>query len=117
MQLSEEAMEVLKNYSWPGNVRELKNLFAKVCLLEDSDFVTKGQIIQRLEFPKIHEQVSTLIDSGQSLGDIEMNLIRETLIKAEWNMKKAARLLNIGYDTLRYRMKKFRITNDKDKSL
>jgi len=117
MRLSEEAMEALNNYSWPGNVRELKNLFAKVCLLEDADFITKEHIVQRLEFPKIHEQVSTLIDSGQSLEDIERNLIRETLIKAEWNMKKAARLLNIGYDTLRYRMKKFGIISGKGKAL
>lgn len=115
MQLSEGAKEVLANYSWPGNVRELKNLFATVCLLEDSDLITKEHLMQRLEFPKIHEQVSTLMDSGQSLEEIEKNLIRETLIKAEGNMTKAAKLLDIGYYTLRYRMKKFGIETDKNK--
>lgn len=109
MELSEGAMEVLRRYYWPGNVRELKNLFAKVCLLEDSVLIKKGHLLQRLEFPKIQERASALMDSGESLAEIERNLIRETLIKAEWNMKKAARLLNIGYDTLRYRMKKFGI--------
>jgi DNA-binding NtrC family response regulator len=113
MQLSEGAMEVLVNYSWPGNVRELKNLFAKVCLLENSDLITKEHIVQRLEFPKIQEQISTFMDSGQSLEEIEKNLIRETLIKAEGNMTKAAKLLDIGYYTLRYRMKKFGIETDK----
>jgi DNA-binding NtrC family response regulator len=113
MQLSEGAKDVLENYPWPGNVRELKNLFAKVCLLENSDLITKEHILQRLEFPKIQEQISTFMDSGQSLEEIEKNLIRETLIKAEGNMTKAAKLLDIGYYTLRYRMKKFGIEIDK----
>lgn len=113
MQLSEGAKGVLENYPWPGNVRELKNLFAKICLLENSDIITKEHIVQRLEFPKIHEQISTFMDSGQSLEEIEKNLIRETLIKAEGNMTKAAKLLDIGYYTLRYRMKKFGIEADK----
>ncbi|MBI5099716.1 MAG: sigma-54-dependent Fis family transcriptional regulator [Nitrospirae bacterium] len=117
MSLSEEAMEVLKNHSWPGNVRELKNLFAKVCLFEDADLITKEHIVQRLEFPKPEEHVSAFLDSGQSLGEIEKNLIRETLIKAKGNMRKAAKLLDIGYDTLRYRMKKFGITRGKHKGL
>jgi DNA-binding NtrC family response regulator len=115
MELSEGAMEVLKKYFWPGNIRELKNLFAKVCLLEDCLLIKKGHLLQRLEFPKIQERAAALLDSGESLGEIERDIIRETLIKAEWNMKKAARLLNIGYDTLRYRMKKFGIEIDKNK--
>jgi len=115
MQLSLEAAEVLKNYSWPGNIRELKNFFAKVCLLGDADLITKKYVMERLGFPKIQEQVSTFIDSGQSLEEIERNLIRETLTKAEGNMTKAAKLLNIGYYTLRYRMKKFGIETDKNK--
>ena len=115
MQLSVEAAEVLKNYSWPGNVRELKNFFAKICLLGDTDLITKQHVMERLGFPKIQEQVSTFIDSGQSLEEIERNLIRETLIKAEGNMTKAAKLLDIGYYTLRYRMKKFGIETDKNK--
>jgi len=115
MQLSLEAAEVLKNYSWPGNVRELKNFFAKICLLGDADLITKQHVMERLGFPKVQEQVSTFIDSGQSLEEIERNLIRETLTKAEGNMTKAAKLLDIGYYTLRYRMKKFGIETDKNK--
>ena len=44
MQLSEEAMEILKSYDWPGNIRELKSLFAKVCLLEESDIILPEHI-------------------------------------------------------------------------
>ncbi len=110
MQLSEEAMEVLKSYDWPGNVRELKSLFAKVCLLEESDIILPEHIYRRLEIsPEKLPQAVPLADSPMSLNDVEKRMIQDTLRKTNGNMTKAARLLNITYDTLRYRMKKFDI--------
>lgn len=109
MRLSEEAMDVLRNYHWPGNVRELKSLFAKICLLQDSEVIEPEHINQRLDLSGPNGQVSSFLDSGLSLEEIERNLIQETLRKAGGNMTKAAKLLNISYDTLRYRMKKFGI--------
>ncbi|MCL5022532.1 MAG: sigma-54 dependent transcriptional regulator [Nitrospirae bacterium] len=107
MHLSREALDVLATYNWPGNVRELKSFFAKVCLLVDSDTISPRHLLERLPGPG--EELVSYIDSGRSLGDIEKNLIRETLRKARGNMASAAKLLNISYDTLRYRMKKFGI--------
>lgn len=108
MRLSHEAVALLGNYDWPGNVRELKSLFAKICLLEDTDVVRPEHLLERL--PKPQEEVLSFLDSGSSLGDIEKNLITETLRRAKGNMTTASRLLNISYETLRYRMKKFGIT-------
>lgn len=110
MQLSQEALQVLTNYDWPGNVRELKSLFAKVCLLEESDVIKAEHIVQRLEISSPPpESVSSFLDSGLSLEEFEKNFIRETLKKTRGNMTQAAKMLNISYDTLRYRMKKFDI--------
>jgi DNA-binding NtrC family response regulator len=110
MQLSDEAVQVLMRYDWPGNVRELKSLFAKVCLLEESDIITAEHILQRLEIVNPpQENVSSFLESGLSLEEIEKNFIRETLKKTGGNMTQAAKLLDISYDTLRYRMKKFDI--------
>jgi DNA-binding NtrC family response regulator len=108
MQISWQAVEVLKNYDWPGNVRELKSLFAKVCLLADSAVIRPRHLLEILPGPQ--EEVASYLDSGQSLGEIEKNLIRETLRRAKGNITTASRLLNISYDTLRYRMKKFGIS-------
>jgi DNA-binding NtrC family response regulator len=107
MQMDPAGMEALQNYDWPGNVRELKNLFAKLCLLEDSAVITPARIVENL--PEPEEVVSLLAESGQSLGDIEKNLIREALKKAKGNTAAASKLLDISYETLRYRMKKFGI--------
>ena len=107
MRLSPEAVELLQNYDWPGNVRELKGLFAKICLLDDADVINPEHLLQRL--PKPQEEVLSFLDSGSSLGDIEKNLITETLRRAKGNMTTASKLLNISYETLRYRMRKFGI--------
>jgi DNA-binding NtrC family response regulator len=108
MRLSREAVEVLGNYDWPGNVRELKSLFAKICLMEDVDVVRPEHVLSRL--PKPQEEVMSFLDAGSSLGEIEKNLIVETLRRADGNMAAASKLLNISYETLRYRMKKFGIS-------
>ena len=107
--ISFEAVEILTDYDWPGNIRELKSLFAKVCLLEEGPVILPEHILPRLEISVPREQVAGFLDSGLSLGDIERKIIEETLGKAKGNMKKAAKLLNISYDTFRYRMKKFGI--------
>jgi DNA-binding NtrC family response regulator len=107
MQIDPAAIDALQNYDWPGNVRELKNLFAKLCLLEDAAVITPARIIESL--PEPEEKVSLLAESGRSLGDIERNLIREALKKAKGNAAAASKMLDISYETLRYRMKKFGI--------
>jgi two-component system response regulator AtoC len=110
MRLSEESMEVLKQYDWPGNVRELKSLFAKVCLLEESDIILPEHIFARLEISSYKApSVPSLSDASMSLDDVEKRMIQDAIRKTSGNMTKAAKLLNISYDTLRYRMKKFDI--------
>jgi len=44
--------------------------------------------------------------SGVSLDDVEMSLVRQALERSNGNQTKAAELLNISRDQLRYRMKK-----------
>jgi two-component system, NtrC family, response regulator AtoC len=110
IKVSPAAMEVLLNYGWPGNVRELKSLFAKVCLLEETAIIEPEHIYRRLEVSSEQRlPVTTLPDESLSLNEMEKKLIQETLTKAKGNMTKAAKLLNITYDTLRYRLKKFDI--------
>jgi len=51
--------------------------------------------------------VSFVSESGMNLQDLEKKLIQSTLDKVEWNQVRAARLLGLGRDALRYRMKKY----------
>jgi two-component system response regulator AtoC len=110
MQLSKEAMEALTEYDWPGNVRELKSLFAKICLLEESDVILPKHISARLYIlsQDLHP-ASTPSGAPMSLHDAEKRMIQDAINKSDGNMTKAAKLLNISYDALRYRMKKYDI--------
>jgi two-component system response regulator AtoC len=110
MRLSEEAMEVLKQYDWPGNVRELKSLFSKVCLLEESDIILPEHIFKRLDIRLENVRpVPAPPQTLMSLYEVEKRMIQDAIDKSDGNMTKAAKLLNISYDTLRYRMKKYDI--------
>ena len=46
-------------------------------------------------------------EPGTSLEDIEKELVQTALQQTRGNQTRAARLLNISRDALRYRMKKF----------
>jgi DNA-binding NtrC family response regulator len=109
---SPEAEQALVSYAWPGNVRELKNLVERFVVLESED------VIQPKHLPKwiYSESITTaghaagkfiLPDTGISLEDVEKDLIIQALEKANNNKTRAAKLLNISYDTLRYQVKKY----------
>jgi transcriptional regulator with PAS, ATPase and Fis domain len=50
-----------------------------------------------------------LPESGISLDEVEKNLVKQALERTNYNKTKAAKLLNITYDTLRYQVKKYEL--------
>ncbi len=109
--ISPDAMEVMMNYDWPGNVRELKNIIERAIILENEDMILPehlptemapqdGELDQDNMFMK-------LPTAGISLVEVERDLIQQALDTAEGNQVKAAKLLGLSRDTLRYRMKKY----------
>ena len=111
--ISKDAEARLKSYSWPGNVRELRNIIERCVVMEDIDTLTDDYLPQTAAGRKPHsgERRKTfqvvLPDEGISLVAVEKELIRLALEKADNNMTKAAKLLQISYDALRYQAKKF----------
>jgi len=101
----------LIEHSWPGNVRELKNAIERAVLFEDSDLLTCDNIslLDSLATPSNNRNMIKIPNDGLSLVDIEKSLIEQALIKTNRNQTRAAKLLNISRETLKYRMKKFNI--------
>jgi len=111
-----EAEKRLIEYNWPGNVRELKNVVERCVVLADSELVSlenvplelgaKGALpfVERRQNPRL-----ILPEKGISLDDVEKDLIRQALDRAGNNQTKAAKLLNMSYDTLRYQIKKYNL--------
>ncbi|MCB0751089.1 MAG: helix-turn-helix domain-containing protein, partial [Ignavibacteriae bacterium] len=51
-------------------------------------------------------------ENGISLFDVEKKYIENALKQSNGNQTQAAKLLNLSLDTLRYRIKKYKIESD-----
>jgi len=109
--ISPEAERLLVNYPWHGNARELKNVIERICILEDTDIIYPEHIpseIADYAMPAEDEKASFNIPpEGLSLKDVEKELIEKALQMVNNNQTRAARLLGISRDALRYKMQKF----------
>ena len=104
---TQDAEKKLSRHTWPGNVRELRN-----CLERTMIFIQKSRIeASDLEIfglqPSQPEQPWVVPTTGIKLEDVEYQLIHSAVDQADGNKSKAARLLGISIDTLRYRLKKY----------
>ena len=116
--LSPETEKAFLAYSWPGNVRELKNVIERAMILENDEYILHEHL--PLEFSAISDlpaEISSghvaLPPSGLDIEEVEKELIRQALEQTKYNQTKAARLLNLTRDALRYRMQKFGFLQDK----
>ena len=114
MGLSPEASEVFRHYKWPGNVRELRNVIERALILEDSDLITTEYLpaglleTPRLERPAINQTTAQFVlpAEGISLDEAELSFVRQAIQRSGGNQTRAAELLGISRDQLRYRLKK-----------
>lgn len=105
------AQRMMLQYDWPGNVRELKNTIERAMIFEDKDMI----MVERLpaEIITMSSRANQgLIDlkippNGIDIEEIEKELVKQALTISKGNQSKSARLLNIGVDAMRYKMKKF----------
>ncbi len=116
--ISEEAMDVMVNYSWPGNVRELENAVQRAVLLSRDSVISEWNLPPEVQggAGKRPPDMFRLGD-GRSLSDtldgltrdVEKRLILEALEQAGGKREKAARLLNLSLKTLYNKMKKYNL--------
>ncbi len=108
--LSPEVARIFKNYEWSGNVRELRNVIERASILEDSDVVTSahlpGDLIQTAAGERSGSFGIVLPPDGVPLEQVEFELARQAYERTNGNLTKAARLLDISRDQLRYKLKK-----------
>ncbi|GAB4260451.1 MAG: sigma-54 dependent transcriptional regulator [Deferrisomatales bacterium] len=108
-----EFEELLLRYDWPGNIRELRNVVERAVILSNGDrlgveslpWKIKGE---RKRAGKAGEPgVVILPQDGIDIDDVEKELIVQALEQTGQNQTRAAHLLGLTRDALRYRMKKY----------
>ena len=97
---SEEALNLMTAYDWPGNVRELKNAVERALI-----FANPGEMIRTSHFPpQLRSEMTQRAPSParvfKTLGETELDYIKEVLIACDGNRVKAAEILGISPSTI-----------------
>jgi transcriptional regulator with PAS, ATPase and Fis domain len=105
-----ETENQLLGYTWPGNVRELRNAVERAMILEKGGRITPGSLI--LEGVGVAMEPAVSSDSAMPEGivplkEVELEMVKRALAATGNNQTRAAELLGITRDQLRYRLKKF----------
>ncbi len=116
--LSSSTIELLQNFDWPGNVRQLENIIKQMVVREDEKVVldTIKRHSADSTSPRISTDSASQMDSfslkkrvGSAVAAEEKALITQALNKTNWNRRKAAKLLEISYRSLLYKIKEYQI--------
>jgi len=116
--LEDDALECCEQYDWPGNVRELRNVVERAMILENKEFLGLEDLPSAIRAPFESFDVRELMNDvdrletetpagGYGLRAMEEQMVRMALEKTAGNQSRAARLLEISRDSLRYKMRKF----------
>jgi two-component system response regulator AtoC len=133
---SATALNACKNYAWPGNLKELEGFVKRYLVVGDTDqmlnevrpelttnnqklassvpeLARKGPGAPELDaeeddYPSIPKSLKSLIHSVKS--EAERKAIELALQKTGWNRKAAARLLQVSYRTMLYKIDQYHMS-------
>lgn len=120
--ISDQAMDILKNYPWPGNVRELRHVIERACVLCNGKTLLQEHFSDEL-LPATIEMQNTVAPSKQpslraaSSSPLPQNVsfkseaeqIEVALRATGGNKSKAAKLLGFDRSTLYRKMKRYKL--------
>ncbi len=117
LQISAEALELLQRYPWPGNIRELRSVIQRGQVLSQNHEILPADLPEAIrqsssgEFARLLELQESMhlptegLNLPAFLAGIERRLVREALDVCHGNQVRAAALLGMTRDQLRYRMR------------
>jgi two-component system response regulator HydG len=97
--IQQQGMDLLKSYDWPGNVRELENAMERAVVL------AKGRNLTKDDFAFLFRAEGQIVP--QSLRENEKQHIEHILEQCDWNISKAAGVLELSRITLYNKIKKY----------
>jgi two-component system response regulator AtoC len=119
--VSDQLMAHFFSYEWPGNVRELENLIKRLVILDDerfifSEFQSKNVVptptvpplplAEPLDDLDLSHGPINLKDIARKASTVaERRMIAAVLAQTNWNRRKAAKILEVSYKTLLYKIR------------
>ncbi len=115
VELTDDAKEMLLDYSWPGNVRELRNIITRACTL-CNDHVIRAEDIQLPQFSRKSLFSSNILElpyahaKSSVLREFEIQYLKYHLRKNNGNISQTAKYCQIDRRTIHRLIKKFGIS-------
>ncbi|PLX40988.1 MAG: DNA-binding response regulator [Deltaproteobacteria bacterium] len=112
---SPDAERIMVRHNWPGNIRELRNVIERAMILSTPPVITGDALPWKMTGDSSaaaktsDASVFTLPEEGVNIEDVEQQLLEQALEKTNHNQTRAAKMLGLSRDALRYRMKKYEI--------
>lgn len=107
---SPELLQIMCRYDWPGNIRELENQVRRYVIMDSEDVILRELMSERPSHPRLEAFdkgfLPLKVYTKRIVQEIERDLIFKVLNENHWNRKKAARVLQISYRALLYKIKK-----------
>jgi len=108
MRLSSQAVDALVAYPWPGNVRELQNAIERAVVVGSPPRIEVADLPLRVTGQEVGKP------GALSLHEVERAHIQALLERTQWNVSKAARLLEVDRGTLYNKIEKYGLRRPAD---
>ncbi|MDD5722250.1 MAG: sigma-54 dependent transcriptional regulator [Syntrophales bacterium] len=101
------AIKALVDYDWPGNIRQLESVIERAVILCDTDTIALRDIKSELRLSERSGSFDfDLPEGGINFEELEKDILKKSMLRANGVMAKAAKLLGMSYKTFWYRWEK-----------
>lgn len=114
---SAETVEAIRLYDWPGNVRELAHVIESAVLTADGprirpehlniQAVAPGDAVTEIQVSGSSSITIDFSNNCPTLEEVEYQIIAAALQYSKHNLSRAARILGISRDAVRYRLERY----------
>jgi len=109
--IAPDGIEALRRHDWPGNVRELRNAIERAMILGSGSMISSSDLALSLQpggaDGAAEGRLLKLPEDGLDMEELERDLVRQALEASGGTQSKAARLLGMTRDQIRYRLEKY----------
>ncbi len=113
--ISDDALQILRRYRWPGNVRELENVVQRMVLMTDDELITAKHVPRDIVQvaggdPRGSRQFrlpAQGIKLEEEIAGFERRWLETALAHSDGVKAKAAQLLGLNKDKMKYLCRKY----------